>query len=260
VLVDTTKCVGCRACEAACAEANALPGPARLDDAAVFAKPRTTDTSSFTVVNQAADTTPARFVKRQCMHCLEPACASACLVRALDKTPTGPVVYHKDRCMGCRYCMVACPFEVPKYEYESPLPFVRKCTFCADRQAKGEEPACTSVCPTGALTFGTRNELLDVARERLYAKGSTYVRHIYGEDEVGGTSWLYITDIPFEKLGLPTEVGTYAYSSLTQASLAAVPFVLTLWPPLLMGIHSFSKRRNEVGAHGADPREEADHV
>ncbi len=260
VLVDTTKCIGCRACEAACAEANTLSGQVALDDAAAFATPRKTDTASFTVVNKAAVASPARFVKQQCMHCVEPACASACLARALDKTPTGPVVYHKDRCLGCRYCMVACPFDVPKYQYQKALPYVKKCTFCAERQARGDAPACTSVCPSGALTFGSRNALLDTARERLYAKNSPYVRHIYGENEVGGTSWLYITDIPLEKLGLPTEVGTYAYSSLTQASLAAVPFVLTLWPPLLMGIYSFSKRRNDVGAHGTDQREEADHV
>ena len=260
VLVDTTRCIGCRACEAACAEANTLPGPAMLDDGAVFAKPRKTDTTSFTVVNKAADAEPARFVKQQCMHCLEPACASACLARALDKTPTGPVVYHKDRCLGCRYCMVACPFDMPKYEYEKALPYVKKCTFCTDRQARGEAPACASVCPSGALTFGLRNQLLDTARERLYAKDSTYVRHIFGEDEVGGTSWMYITDIPFDSLGFSTELGTYAYSSLTQASLAAVPFVLTLWPPLLMGIYSFSKRRHDVGVHGAAEREEANHV
>jgi len=259
VLVDTTKCVGCRACEAACAEANTLAGPAMPGDASVFASPRKTDTAAFTVVNRAA-VSPERFAKQQCMHCLEPACASACLVRALEKTPAGPVVYHKEYCMGCRYCMLACPFEMPKYEYDSPAPYVRKCTFCAERQAKGLDPACTSVCPTGALTFGNRNELLDIARERLYAKGSPYVRHIYGENEVGGTSWLYISDIPLEKLGLPAGLGTYAYSSLTQASLAAVPFVLTLWPPLLMGIYSFSRRRQEVAAHGAEPREGADDV
>ena len=260
VLVDTTKCIGCRACEAACSETNRLSGPAMPDDAAVFGSLRKTDTTSFTVVNRVTPATPERFVKQQCMHCLEPACASACLARALDKTPMGPVVYHKDRCLGCRYCMVACPFDVPKYEYDKALPYVTKCTFCADRQAKGESPACTSVCPGGALTVGNRNELLDIARERLYAKGSPYVRHIYGENEVGGTSWMYITDIPIEKLGLPTDVGSYAYSSLTQASLAAVPFVLTLWPPLLMGIYSFSKRRDAVAAHESDTHEEADHV
>ena len=184
------------------------------------------------------------------MHCVEPACASACLVRALDKTPTGPVVYHKDRCLGCRYCMVACPFGVPKYEYESALPYVQKCTFCADRQAKGEAPACASRLPERrAAPSASATSCIETAQERLYAPGSKYVRHIYGEHEVGGTSWMYITDIPFEKLGLPTDLGTYAYSSLTQASLAAVPFVLTLWPPLLMGIYTFSKRRDEVEPH-----------
>ncbi|MDO8834033.1 MAG: 4Fe-4S dicluster domain-containing protein, partial [Vicinamibacterales bacterium] len=247
VLVDTTKCVGCRACEAACAETNSLPDPS--GDERVFASPRDTDTRTYTVVNAAATAAPdatARYIKRQCMHCVEPACASACLVRALDKTPSGPVVYHKNLCLGCRYCMVACPFEVPKYEYDSALPFVQKCTFCADRQAKGEDPACTSVCPTGALQFGKRTELIEIAKERLYAPGSTYVRHVYGEHEVGGTSWMYITDIPLDTLGLPTGLGTVAYSSLTQASLAAVPFVLTLWPPLLMGIYTFSKRRNQL--------------
>jgi len=258
VLVDTTKCVGCRACEAACTETNNQPEPVRLDDPAVFKSLRTTDTRHYTIVNAAntgANAVPARFIKRQCMHCLEPACASACLVRALDKTPTGPVVYHKDRCLGCRYCMVACPFSVPKYEYDSPTPFVQKCTFCADRQSRGEAPACTSVCPSGALTFGIRNDLLETARERLYAKGSTYVRHIFGEREVGGTSWMYITDIPFERLGLPGDLGTYAYSSLTQASLAAVPFVLTLWPPLLMGMYTFAKRREQVAAQEGAGRE-----
>lgn len=261
VLVDTTKCIGCRACEAGCAESNQLPGPASLDDPAVFARPRLTDTRTYTVVNAAASAglaSPARFIKRQCMHCVEPACASACLVRALDKTPTGPVVYHKDRCLGCRYCMVACPFNVPKYEYESALPYVQKCTFCADRQAAGQAPACTSVCPSGALLFGKRDELLDIARERIYAKDSAYVRHIFGEHEVGGTSWIYITDIPFDRLGLPTDLGTYAYSSLAQASLAAVPFVLTLWPPLLMGMYTFTKRREQVAAEETAQKEAHD--
>jgi len=251
VLVDTTKCVGCRACEAACTETNGQPAPPMLDDPAVFKQTRTMDTRHYTVVNAAAPAggaAPARFIKRQCMHCVEPACASACLVRALNKTPTGPVEYHKDRCLGCRYCMVACPFSVPKYEYDSAAPFVQKCHFCGDRQAKGLAPACASVCPSGALQFGNRNELIEIARERLYAKDSKYVRHIFGETEVGGTSWMYITDIPFERLGLPTNLGTYAYSSLTQASLAAVPFVLTLWPPLLMGMYTFSKRREHVAA------------
>jgi formate dehydrogenase iron-sulfur subunit len=258
VLVDTTLCTGCRGCEAACAEANGLPEPGMATNPAVFDQIRSTDTRTFTVVNRASGSTPARFIKRQCMHCVEPACASACLVRALDKTPTGPVVYNKSRCLGCRYCMVACPFGVPKFEYEKAAPYIQKCTFCASRQAEGKPPACAGVCPSGALTFGKRDELLEMARERMYRPGSRYVRHIYGEHEVGGTSWLYLTDVPFEKLGLPTDVGIYAYSSLTQASLAAVPFVLTLWPPLLMGLYTFSQRRAEAAKAESHTKEHHD--
>ncbi len=258
VLVDTTLCTGCRACEAACSEVNGLPEPDLAANPAVFDRARTMDTHTYTVVNHATGAAgPDRFIKRQCMHCVEPACASACLVRALDKTASGPVVYHKDRCLGCRYCMVACPFGVPKFEYEKAAPYIQKCTFCASRQAEGQAPACASVCPSGALTFGRRADLIEMARERIYRPGSRYVRHIYGEHEVGGTSWLYITDTPFDRLGLPADLGIYAYSSLTQASLAAVPFVLTLWPPLLMGLYTFSKRRDEVAS--ASATEEACH-
>jgi formate dehydrogenase iron-sulfur subunit len=258
VLVDTTLCTGCRGCEAACAEANQLAEPDMTANPAVFDQVRTTDTHTFTVVNRSNSAVGARFIKRQCMHCVEPACASACLVRALDKTPTGPVVYNKSRCLGCRYCMVACPFGVPKFEYEKAAPYIQKCTFCAARQAEGKAPACAAVCPSGALTFGKRDALLEIARERIYAPGSKYVRHIYGEHEVGGTSWLYLTDTSFEKLGLPTDVGSYAYSSLTQASLAAVPFVLTIWPPLLMGLYTFSQRRSEVAKADSHTKEHDD--
>jgi formate dehydrogenase iron-sulfur subunit len=253
VLVDTTKCIGCRGCEAACSETNRTKEPEGAGQEAIFLKRRTTDQETYTVVNRythlAAGKT--RFVKTQCMHCVEPACASACLARALDKTPTGPVIYHPERCLGCRYCMVACPFGVPKYEYNSATPLVRKCQFCYDRQEKGEAPACASVCPSGALQFGKREELLEVARTRIYQNPDRYVHHVYGEHEVGGTSWMYITDVPFDTIGFRTDLGEYAYSSLTQASLAAVPFVITLWPPLLMGIYTFSQRRDQVQAASA---------
>jgi Fe-S-cluster-containing dehydrogenase component len=256
VLVDTTKCVGCRACEAACSEANRLPEPDLPGDERIFAARRTTGTRAFTVVNRFEGTggAPTRFVKSQCMHCVEPACASACLARALEKTAAGPVVYHGDRCLGCRYCMVACPFDVPKYEYDSPSPFVRKCTFCAERQAQGLEPACTSVCPSGALTFGTRAALVEEARRRVYGQPEKYVAHIYGEQEAGGTSWLYISDRPLERLGFTSNVPTVAFSSLAQPALAAVPFILTLWPPLLMGLYSFSRRRAATEPTERGPR------
>jgi Fe-S-cluster-containing dehydrogenase component len=244
VLVDTTRCAGCRACEGACAEANQNPAP---DAAADMSVRRDTSQHVFTVINQAEG--PAgepRFGKKQCMHCLAPACASACPVRAMDKLPSGPVVYDASRCMGCRYCMVACAFDIPKYEYERAAPRVRKCGFCAERLDKGLEPACTSVCPTGAITFGKRAALLDEAKRRLYAEGSRYVRRVYGEHEAGGTSWLYISDIPFEKLALATGMPERPYSDLVAGALSAPPFVMTLWPPLLMGLYAFSRRRAEI--------------
>ena len=251
VLVDTTRCVGCRACEAACSESNGLPAPAGAGNAAAVAPARTTDVNVFTVVNRhPAPASPGgeRFVKTQCMHCVSPACASACVARALEKTTAGPVVYHPERCLGCRYCMVACPFGVPKFEYDKAAPYVKKCEFCAERQAKGQAPACASVCPSGALQFGTRADLIEVARQRVYQNPDKYVHHIYGETEAGGTSWLYISDVPFERLGFRGDVGTTAYPEYTRTALAAVPLILTIWPPLLMGIHTMAKRREEVRA------------
>jgi formate dehydrogenase iron-sulfur subunit len=185
----------------------------------------------------------ARFVKRQCMHCLDPACASACLAKALEKTAAGPVVYHPERCLGCRYCMVACQFDIPKFEFDSPAPYIHKCSFCAERQAEGLQPACASVCPTGALQFGHRAALLEEARTRIYQSPDKYVHQVYGESEAGGTSWLYISDVPFDKLWFRTDLGPTSPPELTRTALAAVPFVLTLWPPLLMGLYTFSKQR-----------------
>jgi formate dehydrogenase iron-sulfur subunit len=258
VLVDTTRCAGCRGCEAACSESNQLPAPAMAGQD-VFGKRRKTDVNVYTVVNRAsADSKQGdpRFVKSQCMHCIDPACASACLAKALEKTAAGPVVYHKERCLGCRYCMVACQFDVPKFEFESAAPYIHKCSFCADRQAQGLQPACASVCPTGALQFGRRVEMLEEARTRIYQNPDKYVHHVYGETEAGGTSWLYITDVPFETLGFRTDLGPTSPPELTRTALAAVPFVLTLWPPLLMGLYTFSKRRSEA-AKG--PEMEAHH-
>ncbi len=190
------------------------------------------------------------------MHCLDPACASACLAKALEKTPAGPVVYHPERCLGCRYCMVACQFDVPKFEFDSPAPYISKCSFCAERQAQGLLPACASVCPTGALQFGHRADLLEEARTRIYQNPDKYVHHVYGETEAGGTNWLYITDVPFDKLGFRTDLGPTSPPELTRTALAAVPFVLTLWPPLLMGLYTFSRQRSQAAQ---DAEKEAHH-
>jgi Fe-S-cluster-containing dehydrogenase component len=254
VLVDTTLCVGCRACEAACSEANRNPAPPEGDD--VLSTRRETTEHAFTVVNKV-EGVDGRFAKRQCMHCISPACASACPVRAMDKKPEGPVTYDPTNCLGCRYCMIACPFDIPKYEYSSNNPRVRKCSFCAERQAAGLKPACTEVCPSGALTFGRRGELLDLAKTRIYTNPGKYVHHIYGEHEAGGTSWLYIADVPLEKLALRSGTPEKDVPSLVAGALGAPPFVMTLWPPLLMGIYMFSKRRENGDAHDAEKKEES---
>jgi Fe-S-cluster-containing dehydrogenase component len=249
MLVDTTLCVGCRGCGAACSEKNGLPAPAMAGNPAVFDTVHKTDTGTYTVVNRYANTRYAgrhRFIKTQCMHCVEPGCASACPVKALEKMPEGAVIYHSERCLGCRYCMVACPFRVPRFEYDKALPLIRKCGFCFDLQQAGRIPACAQVCSTGALLFGEREALLEAARTRIYQNPDKYVHHIYGEHEAGGTSWLYISDVPFDRLGLRPDVGDTAYASLAQGALSAVPMVLTIWPPLLMGLYSVTRLRERA--------------
>jgi Fe-S-cluster-containing dehydrogenase component len=257
ILIDTTRCLGCRSCEMACSEANHLPEPERLGEDSVFDRERSTAPDVYTVVNRypAGNNGGAEaFRKKQCMHCVQPACASACLVRALEKTPEGPVVYHKDRCIGCRYCMVACPFNVPKFEYAKALPYIRKCTMCFSRLKQGKLPACAEACPGEAIQFGKRNELLEVAKTRIYQNPDDYVHHVYGEHEVGGTGVLYISNVPFEKLGLESGLGTTPYPHFTWPFLSAVPFVLTLWPPFLMGLYAFTRRR-EQAAEGEERKE-----
>lgn len=255
VLVDTTLCIGCRACEAACSEANRLPDPEKPGDDTVFASRRKTSPTSFTVVNKSTVKSPTgedRYAKTQCMHCVHAACASGCVVGALQKTAAGPVIYKENQCIGCRYCMIACPFGVPKYEYMKAAPLVKKCTFCATRQAQGLPPACTDACPSGALKFGRRADLLEEAKTRIYQNPTKYVHEIYGEEEAGGTSWLYLSDVPFTSLALPGDIEKKSYPEMAEGALSAVPLVATLWPPLLMGLYTFSKRRNEAAdeAHG----------
>jgi Fe-S-cluster-containing dehydrogenase component len=253
VLVDTTKCVGCRACEAACSEASRLKEPALSGDERVFQAQRVTDQRTFTVVNRyTVGKGNDRFIKTQCMHCVDAACASACPARALEKTASGPVVYNGSRCLGCRYCMLACPFGIPKFEYDKPIPYVRKCNFCAERQAHGLPPSCTEVCPSGALTFGTRGALIEQAKLRIYQNPDKYVHHVYGEREAGGTCWLYISDVDLDRLGLPGDLGETPRPELASTALAAVPMILTLWPPILMGLHAITKRRDEAAEEASN--------
>lgn len=250
VLFDATRCIGCRKCEAACNTVNELPEPPRpFDDLTVLDQKRRTDPKTFTVVNKYETQGGPVFRKFQCNHCLEPACASACFVKAFKKLPSGAVVWNEKLCVGCRYCMIACPFEVPTYEYDEPLtPRVMKCTMCAPRLAEGKLPGCVEACPKEALTFGERDELIKVARERIGANPGKYVDHIYGEKEMGGTSWMYISGAPFGEIGLREDLGTKSAPELTAGALSVVPMVAGLWPVFLGGAYAINKRKEKVAA------------
>ncbi|MBU0984170.1 MAG: 4Fe-4S dicluster domain-containing protein [candidate division Zixibacteria bacterium] len=251
VLHDTTLCVGCRSCEKACNEVNDLPAPDRpFDDPTVLSDVRRTDEKAYTVVNRYDVNGPSGspvFRKLQCNHCKEPACASACFVGAFTKTPEGAVVYDASVCVGCRYCLMACPFDIPAYEYNKALePRVMKCTMCHPRVAEGKLPGCVEACPMEALTFGKRDDLITIARERIRKYPDRYIDHVYGETEVGGTNWLYITGAPFETLGFRTDLGVTPAPELTSGALAMVPVVIGVWPALLGGIYIMSQRKEKI--------------
>lgn len=250
ILVDTTRCVGCRSCEAACAEANHLPVP-DISDESVFERERKTTVSQLTVVNRYQTEKGEVFVKRQCMHCNQPGCVSACLVKAMEKREEGPVIWNTN-CMGCRYCMPSCPFEIPKFEYESSNPRIQKCSLCWERLKQGEKPACVENCPEEALLFGTRKELIHEANRRIYQKPGEYFPHIYGEHEVGGTGILYLSKVPFEQIGFRTDLGTTAYPEFTKGFLYSVPLVLLLWPAFLIGVNTITKREEETRRKGGE--------
>ncbi len=255
MLTDTTLCIGanCRRCEEACKKVNqrSMEG-LDLTDNSVFDQERRTDPNSYTVVNRFTveeDPENPVYVKKQCMHCNEPACASACLVRAFTKTPEGPVLYNKDVCIGCRYCMLACPFRIPTYDYfDAFSPEVRKCTMCYDRIKEGKIPGCAEACPKEAITFGKRSDLIILAREKIRHNPERYQNRIYGETEVGGTSWLYLAGTDFTNLGFSDGLGSMPYPELTRGFLSAVPIVLTVWPVLLTGFWKFSQSREKADA------------
>jgi len=243
VLVDTTRCIGCRSCEAACAEAHGFPVPDVENDDALEEERSTTE-QSWTVVNRYDTDEGEVFVKKQCMHCWQPACASACLTNAMLKTKDGPVIWRSNKCMGCRFCMVSCPFDIPKFEYDSWNPKIQKCNMCWERLQAGDIPACVEACPTDALMFGTKRELMEVARVRIYNHPDKYVHQIYGEHEVGGTGWLYLSSVPFEQLGFRTDLGTTPYPEYTKEFLYAVPVIFFGVPSLLYGLSVLADRKN----------------
>jgi len=235
VLVDTTRCIGCRACEVACGQANGMLVPDVEKDAALE-KERTTSEKQWTVVNRYKTEKGEVFVKKQCMHCWQPACTAACLTNAMFKTKEGPVIWNADKCMGCRYCMISCPYNIPKFEYNEWNPDIQKCTMCYGRLQEGKQPACVEACPADALMFGQKRDLMEIARVRIYNHPRQYVRHIYGEQEVGGTGWLYLASVPFEQLGFPMHLGTTPYPEYTKEFLYSVPILDFGLPTLLIGL------------------------
>jgi len=252
ILVDTTRCVGCRTCEAACADAHHLPIP-DISVESVFEKERKTSETQWTVVNRYETEKGKVFVKKQCMHCNQPGCVSACLVKAMKKREEGPVTWDTN-CMGCRYCMASCPFDIPKFEYHSATPRIQKCTLCWERLEKGERPVCVENCPEEALTFGPRRKLIEEANRRIYQNLGQYQTHIYGEHEVGGTGYLYLSKVPFEQIGFRTDLGTTAYPEFSKGFLYSVPLVLLLWPAFLIGVTTLTKREEEIGRKGGRRR------
>lgn len=241
ILYDATRCVGCQTCETVCAETHGLSAPAGELKPGVIRK---TDEQHRTTVNCFNTSKGEIYIKTQCMHCNEPACVAACLTKAMYKTKEGPVIWRGDKCMGCRYCMVSCPFDVPKFEYNSSNPKIQKCTMCFEKIEKGQIPACAENCPAEAVKFGTRRELLTEARKRIIENEGTYVNEIYGDHTAGGTAFLYLSSVPFNELGLNTRLQNKSYPELSKGFLYTVPSVFVLLPPVLLGIYEATKKNH----------------
>jgi len=243
ILNDTTLCTGCEKCVEACRRENNLgkDEPRRW-------KRGINDLSStrYTTILRHRDKEKSkiRFVRQQCRHCVDPACVSACLVGALTKTNEGPVTYDQDKCIGCRYCMLACPYGIPRYDWEEPVPYIRKCNMCYERitdDKKGDEdrkPVCVLECPHEATLFGNRDELIRKAHDRIRDNPGRYLDKVFGEFEVGGTSVIYLSDVPLDSLALKREsgdepeLGNQPLPELTLAALSKVP-------PLIVGMSTF---------------------
>ncbi|MCO6450895.1 MAG: 4Fe-4S binding protein [Caldilineales bacterium] len=240
VLIDVTRCQGCNSCALACKKANGMPDAEKVPDCL--------DSSSLSFVDEcgtpdSTDANGTRWVKRQCMHCLHPGCVSACTVGALRKTAEGPVTYDSSKCIGCRYCQYACPFGVPTYDWGNPLGLIHKCELCNKRLNAGEQPACVAACPTGAVQFGRRKDLLAQAHARINSAPDRYLDKVYGEFEAGGTSVLYLSDVPFEELGLPT-LSDQSVPHYAESVMVKTPVVAASVAALATGIHFTRKNQS----------------
>jgi formate dehydrogenase iron-sulfur subunit len=242
ILTDLTKCIGCGACAVICKQTNKLPGGIG----------NVLDAYTWTIVESRRQV----FIRRQCMHCLGPTCASVCPVAALHKTDYGAVAYDSGKCIGCRYCIMACPFDIPKYQWDSPAPVVGKCNMCVEKRLKRyRPPACTEVCPAGATVFGDRKSLIAEAQRRIKDNPGRYVNQIYGEHEAGGTSVMYLSAVRFGELGFKKGLRPESYPELTWQILEKLPPVVGIGGATLFGLMWVINRRIEMKRRREEEKE-----
>jgi formate dehydrogenase iron-sulfur subunit len=245
ILTDTTKCIGCNECGIACKKSNHLtpdsPREWDLDDGL--------SARNWTSIVEGPEHV---FARKQCRHCLSPACVSACPVGALSKTEAGAVVYDNTKCMGCRYCMMACAYGIPRYDWGEAVPYVRKCNLCYDRIRTGRQPACTEACPTQATVFGDRGTLLAEAHRRISEDSGRYTNKVWGEFELGGTSVLYISNVDLSFLSSEKPAGDVPLPEETALAMHAVPVVFTGVLAAMAGLNWIIQRRMKIRSEGSD--------
>ena len=256
LLYDATLCIGCKACESACNQANGTPPDISGDGLHQAPPDLNVSTRNIIKLYKPVDGSAPSFVKRQCMQCFDPACAAGCPFEALYKDKdSGVVHWDGGKCIGCRYCTISCPYSVPRFQWRGFNPVITKCELCSHRLVKGLKPGCTSVCPTGAVIFGPREALLLEAKRRINNHpGRYYQDRVYGEIENGGTQCLYLARVPFDKLGLP-EIGPESVPSSSLRWQKRVYSYFALPAVLYAGLVSMIRKNQKDHEHEAHEQE-----
>ncbi len=248
ILTDVTKCIGCLKCVSACKITNKL----EPDTPRVWQKNDGLSAENWTSIIKKPEN---HYIRKQCRHCLEPACASVCPVGALHKTAEGAVIYDKNKCLGCRYCMMACPYGIPRYDWDEPVPYVSKCILCYDKLKIGQQPACTEACPEQATIFGEREELIKLAHQRIADNPGKYMDKVWGEHEIGGTSVLYLSNIDLGFLSYQKTLGTKPLPQTTAPAMKSVPYAFAGMGAAMLGLNWIVRRRQELGKKQDEKKE-----